>query len=328
MRLLAMFKTIRLLKIVSRPEFLPANLGSLIMGLSWGLNLPLGSIGESVILATLSFAVITFVSAIGAQLNTMFDYDLDSMDPRKKRLVQAMGSLGRSKLKSIIIVEFLLSLPFVFLLLLIQAKPALLFLWVAAHFLAYAYSAPPLRLKSRSWLSMCTLFLVLSILPILFVYYTLTSELNPLFLLFLAGQAMTVYGLIIPTEIRDYFGDRAMGIQTMTVWLGLVNASIFSIVLLSAGGILMGTAFFLTLAFGLQPILNVFLLAIAAADYVVLRKYKTLYSLSKEYMSLNSQSSIAQDIIRLSAHNPQWITLVSQAIVFMSIMLLVGKFLL
>jgi len=325
---MAMFKTIRLLAIVSRPEFLPANLGSLIMGLAWGVNPPLSHVGETVVLAALSFAIITFVSAMGAQLNTISDYELDSNDPRKERLVQGMAGLGRSRLTSFVIVEFLFSLALVFLLLLIRGKPALLFMWIAGIFLAYAYSAPPLRLKSRSWLAMCTLFLVLSILPILFVYSTFTDELEPLFLLFLAGQAMTVYGIIIPTETRDYFGDKAMGVETMTVHLGFVKASLFGILLLSVGGMLMGTAFFLKLALGLQPVLALFLLAIAVADYIVLRKYKELYFLSKEYMSTKDQSAIAQDIVKLSAHNPKWITLVSQAIVFMSLMLLVGKFLL
>ena len=324
-----MFNTmglLRLLTILSRPEFLPANLGSLILGISWGLNPPIDSVGETVVLAALLFAIVTFVAAIGAQLNTISDHELDSHDIRKQRLVQAMDSLGRSRLKSIMIVEFLLSLPFIALLLLIQPKPALLFLWIAGNLLAYAYSTPPLRLKSRSWLAMCTLFLVLSILPILFVYYTFTSELNSFFLLFLAGQAMTIYGLIIPTEIRDYFVDRAMGVKTMTVWLGLVKASLFGVLLLTVGGILMATAFILKLASGPQPLFTVFLLVMAAADYIVLRKYKTLYSRSKKYALSKDQNSIAQEIITLSAHNPQWITLVSQAIVFMSLMLLVGKF--
>jgi 4-hydroxybenzoate polyprenyltransferase len=80
------------------------------------------------------------------------------------------------------------------------------------------------------------------------VFYNFTSELNLFFLLFLAGQTLTVYGLIIPTEIRDYFGDKAMNVETMTVRLGLVKASFFGMVLLSAGGILSGAAFFLALA--------------------------------------------------------------------------------
>jgi hypothetical protein len=36
--------------------------------------------------------------------------------------------------------------------------------------------------------------------------------------------------------LRDYFGDKAMGIETLTAHLGLVKASILSMILLVAGG--------------------------------------------------------------------------------------------
>ena len=73
---------------------------------------------------------------------------------------------------------------------------------------------------------------------------------NPFFLLSLTGLALTVYGVIIPTEMRDYFGDKTMDIETMTVRLGLVKASVLGIVLLRTGAILTGTAFFLEWAYG------------------------------------------------------------------------------
>jgi len=320
-------KTARLLATVSRPEFLPANSASLVIGLSWGINLPVDLIWGLAIPVALVFAIITLVSAVAAQVNTMADYELDSKDSRKKELVQAMSLLGKGKLTSFIIIEFLLSLAFILLLYLVRGKPALLLMWVAAVFLAYSYSASPLRLKSRSWLAVVTLLIVLSILPVTFVYHTFTSELDLLFLLFLSGQALTVYGVIVPAEIRDYFGDKAMGIDTVTVRLGLVKASLFSMVLLSVGGILCGTGFLLRLAYGPYPALTVFLLVVAVAYLYVLRKYNRLYFLSKSYMTSVDQSSIAQDIERLSAHNPQWITLITQTIVLVSLVLLVGKLL-
>lgn len=320
-------QTARLLATVSRPEFLPANSASLIIGLSWSINLPVDLIWGLVIPVTLVFAIITLVSAVAAQVNTMADYELDSKDSRKKELVQAMSRLGKGKLISVMVIEFLLSLAFILLLYLIQGKLALLLMWVAAVFLAYSYSASPLRLKSRSWLAVITLLIVLSILPVTFVYHTFTSELDLLFLLFLSGQALTVYGVIVPAEIRDYFGDKAMGIDTVTVRLGLVKASLFSMVLLSMGGILCATGFLLRLAYGSYPTLTVFLLVVAVAYLYVLRKYNRLYFLSKRYMTSEDQSSIAQDIERLSAQNPQWITLITQTIVFMSLVLLVGKLL-
>jgi len=135
-----------------------------------------------------------------------------------------------------------------------------------------------------------------------------------------------MYSLILPTEIRDYFEDSATGIETITIRIGLVKASFLSIVFLGAGGILTGAAFLFKLACGLQPMLNVFILTITVADYIVLRKLKMLRSLSREYAS-SKKSSRAQDIRRLVAQSPRWIILASQSAVFMSLILLVGKFL-
>ena len=119
-----------------------------------------------------------------------------------------------------------------------------------------------------------------------------------------------------------------MGIETMTVHMGLVKASLLSIILLTSGGILTATAFLLEFAYGLHPLLSVFILSIPVAVFVVLRKFKNLYSLSKEYVASDSQSSVGEEIVSLSAYNPQWIMLITQSYSLVSIMLLVGKFLL
>jgi hypothetical protein len=115
-----------------------------------------------------------------------------------------------------------------------------------------------------------------------------------------------------------------MGVKTMTVRLGLVKASFLSIVLMSVGGILCGAAFFLVLFYGTYPILSIFLVSIVVADVYVLRQYKRLYSLSKKY-ALTSKSSVADEITDLAAHNPKWITVVTQSLVLMSLVLLFYK---
>jgi len=321
-----MSKTIRQLATISRAEFLLPNLGSLIMGLAWGASPPL-SLTEMVISVVLSFTIINLSSAIGAQANTISDYELDSRDYRKKQLVQALDSFGHNRLKKVLIVEFVVTLALVFVFMLVKVKPALLLLWVVGISLGCLYSAPPLRIKSRSWLAPLTLILVLAIFPVFFAYFTFTSELNPAFLLALAGLASTVYGVIIPTEIRDYFGDKATGIKTVTVHLGLVKASLLSILLLSLGGTLIGIALLITFACGQYPVLSLSVSAIAVADLIVLRKLKKLHTLSKEYKNSSGQNSIAQEITSFSANNPKWIMLVTQAYSLISIIMLVSKFL-
>ncbi len=320
-----MSKTVRQLSIISRAEFLLPNLGSLIMGLAWGASPPM-SLSELVFLVVLSFTIINLSSAIGAQANTISDHELDSKDDRKRELVQALESFGHNRLKLVLIVEFTVTLALVVLFMFVKAKPALLLLWVVGISLGCLYSAPPLRIKSRSWLAPVALILVLAVFPILFAYFSFTSELNPLFLLALAGLASTVYGVIIPTETRDYFGDKAMGIETMTVRLGLAKASLLGIILLGLGGTLIAIAFFVTLIYGHYPVLSLSLLAIAVADGIVLRKFKKLYMLSKEY-ERSDLDATAQKITSFSAENPKWIMLVTQTYSLLSIIMLASKFL-
>jgi len=131
---------IRLLGIISRAEFLLPNLGSLIMGLAWGVNSQIGAV-DFVVLVALAFTIINLSSAIGAQANTISDYELDTKDDRKKQLVEAMNGFGRSRLKSLLVAEFLFCLGLVFLFMFVQGKPILLVLWLAGISLGCAYSA-------------------------------------------------------------------------------------------------------------------------------------------------------------------------------------------
>jgi 4-hydroxybenzoate polyprenyltransferase len=321
-----MRKALKSLIIVSRSEFLPANLTQLVIGLAWSINPALGLSWVLGALFLLSFLVITMAAAWGAQVNTLFDYEEDSRDERKAALVQAKEYLGTRKLKGFIILEFALSLVFLLLLFYLQGNLILLVIWGVGSFITYSYSAPPIRLKSRSWLQVVGIFFVLSILPLLFVYYTFTAVFDPLFLLFIVGHTLTVYSIIIPAEIRDYYGDKALNIETMTVRIGLVKASLASIVMLIIGGVLTGITYFLRL-WALHPLLTVSLVVMAIIYIMILRQYKRLYALSKEYESSGQLDTVAQKIVSLSAHNPKWITMATQASVFVALVFLVGKFL-
>jgi 4-hydroxybenzoate polyprenyltransferase len=318
---------ISLLATISRAEFILPNLGSLIMGLAWGLRSPI-DLDDLVILILVSFTVINLSSAIGAQVNTLSDYDLDSRDERKQTLVTALKTFGAQRLQLVILIEFILAFTLVSVFAFTQRNFLLLILWIVGMSLGSVYSLPPVRLKARSWLAPVSLMLVLAIFPVLFAYFTFTIEVNPFFLLSLIGLPLTVYSVIIPTEIRDYFGDKAMGIETMTVRLGLVNASILSIVLLILGALLTGTAFALYWINVGNSWLTIFLLPIPFAIVYVLRKFKQLHTLSQVYESSKEKDAIAQDIVRFSSHNPQWIMLVTQTYSAMSIILLLSKFLL
>ncbi len=316
---------LKALFVVSRPEFLPANLASLVIAIAWAL----GSIWDfnwhSAALAVLSFGIITAVSAFGAQLNSLGDYELDLREPRKSYLTTAMDKVGKATVKKAVIAELLISMVLLVLLLLIEFNPVLVVLWVVGFALAYLYSMPPLRLKRKPWITVVVLMLVLCYLPILFVYYSMTSVSTPLFLLFLIGQGLTVYSIIIPTETRDYFGDKAMNVTTFTVKVGLVKASLVAMGFLVSGLILSGAAFALQLVGLGSPLFGLFLLVMVVADVYVFKQFRKLYALSREYVLSGGLRGLAERIVDLSANNPKWIMMVSQPIVLMSIAMLIAK---
>jgi len=323
----AMFKAIRSFGTISRAEFLLPNLGSLIMGLAWGATATT-SIGDLAVLIVLSFTIINLSSAIGAQANTLSDIELDSRDERKKQLAGALGSFGVDRLKKVLIIEFILTLILVSIFMYIQQRPLLLLLWMIGISLGCAYSLPPTRLKARSWLAPISLVLVLAFFPVLFAYYSFTNEFNFFFLISLTGLAFTVYSVIIPTEIRDYFGDKAMGIETLTVTLGLAKASIMAIALLATGATLTAIAFLLQFIYSQHLILSILLVAIPFAAFFVLKQFRNLYSLSREYIATGSSNLVGEKIVNLSARNPQWIMIITQTYSVISIILLLSKFLL
>ncbi|MCJ7633548.1 prenyltransferase, partial [Candidatus Bathyarchaeota archaeon] len=255
------------------------------------------------------------------------DYELDLKDERKKELVTALDSFGHKNVKTILILEFILTLILVTVFMLIQQKLILLPLWILGISLGIAYSAPPLRLKARPWIAPVSLILVLAIFPVLFAFYTFTLKISPFFLISLAGLALTVYGVIIPTEIRDYFGDKAMNIQTMTVRLGLSRATLLGIILVSAGAVLIGTGLLLELVSNQQFWLCLFLLAIPIAVSFVIGKFRHLYILSKDYEIQDKNQAIWEErIVELSSDNPRWIMIVTQTYSALSVLLLASKF--
>ena len=297
------------------------------MGLAWGATAS-ESIGDLAVLVVLSFAIINLSSAIGAQANTISDRELDAQDERKKELVEATNSFGHERLERVLVAETLVALTLVSLFTYIQQKPILLLLWAIGISLGCGYSLKPTRLKSRRWLAPVSLMLVLAVFPVLFAYYTFTDELNPFFIVSLAGLALTVYGVIIPTETRDYPGDKAMGIETLTVVLGLVKASLLAILLVGAGATLTTIAYALQFAHSQHAFLAAVLVAIPLAAAFVLKQLSKLYSLAKEHARSGNRDASLEKIVSLSARNPQWIMIITQTYSAVSIILLVSKFLL
>ncbi len=297
------------------------------MGLAWGINPPVDPL-SGIVSVVFAFLIINLSSIIGAQANTIYDYELDVKDERKKELIQALDSFGHEKVQKVMILEICLTFVLVSALTLYRGEPILLALWIIGIALGIAFSAPPLRLKARFWIGPVTQMLVLAVFPVLFAYFAFTFQINAYFLISLLGLSLTVYGVIVPTEIRDFFGDKAMNIQTLTVRLGLSRAALMGIILLSTGAALTAAALILEWFTHQLFAFGVLVLAIPVVAIFVLTKFTRLLSLTREFESANpeTRTGLETRITDLSSQNPKWIMLVTQTYMILSIVLLLTKF--
>jgi 1,4-dihydroxy-2-naphthoate octaprenyltransferase len=314
------------LKVITRVEFIPANSASVIIGYAWAIrqdqNFGIGTIGFFLFL----FIVLSSVGTIGAHWNSYSDYELDQDDPLKKDLHRSLFELGKERLLKIIMFEvFLAGLIFI-LFWLGHQQGILIPIWLTAFSLAFAYSMPPFRFKAKGILAFISLCLVLSILPVLFVYLSTNPTLSVGFLIFLLGHTLIIYSLIIPTEIRDFFVDQSHQVRTMTVWMGLKRASSLALALLLSGTFLVIGSYATSDLFIRYPLLIIFLLIILTANGFVLSKFLGLRNLIF-HSGIKNQDSI-KSALKLAADNPKWITISSMGSLFVALITIIGKLIL
>jgi len=311
------------LKVVTRVEFIPANSASVIIGFAWAIGLHALIDFKSVLFLLFLFVVLSSIGTLGAHWNSYSDYELDQDDPLKKELHRSLFEMGKEKLLRLIWVEVLL-VCLIFLAFWLNHRDwVLLVIWLTAFFLAFAYSMPPFRFKAKGILAFGSLCMVLSILPVLFVYLSTNPSLSTGFLVFLLGHTLIIYSLIIPTEIRDYFVDQSHQVKTMTVWLGLKNASGLAIGLLIIGTVLVVGSYSTSDLFTRSPLLIIFLFTIIAANGFVFSQFLRLRKLI--FQSNGENQASIKKTVELAVDNPKWITISSMGSLSVALITILGK---
>ena len=294
---------------ITRVEFIPANSASLLIGFAWAIEKGYVFNQKTIGLLLSLFVVLSAVGTLGAHWNSYSDHELDADDPTKTELHQSLSDLGKTTLKRVIGIELSLATGIFLVFWFHHQSWFLLGLWIIAVILAFAYSMPPTRFKARGILAFLSLCLVLSILPIIFVYLSINKLVSGDFLLFLIGHTMVIYSLIIPTEIRDYEVDKNHQISTMTVWLGLKRIIIFAQMLMAVGTILIVTGYLVSGFVWEAPILFSALLFILGCNGYV---FANLYQLRKLiYLSPKDADDLNKTVWALAENNPKWITISS-----------------
>lgn len=308
---------------MTRVEFIPANSASIIIGFAWAIDNGYMFNQKSIELFLSLFVVISAVGTLGAHWNTYSDHELDADDPTKIELHNSLLDFGKEKLRGVIWVELVLATGIFLVFWFYHQSWFLLGLWLIALFLAFAYSMPPTRFKVRGIFAFISLCLVLSILPILFVYLSINQSVSWEFILFLGGHTMVIDSLIIPTEIRDFQVDKSHQISTMTVWLGLEKAIIFAQILMIVGTIMIEIGYLYLILFTQTPILMIPLLFILGCNGFVFTNFNQLRKYI--YSPLKDGDDPYKKVWELAENNPKWITISSIGSMLMGLAVVVVK---
>ena len=162
----------------------------------------------------LFFVVLTFA----CNLNCLADADLDAV--HKTRMSEAVRSMGEGRIKTILAIEAFAAVLLAAGLAVLR-KDAVFILGAATLGLAFVYSAPPLRIKGRGWLSPLPVVFGLYALPPLGGWYLVRGRLARLIVVFALGYALLMEGLTIVNTCEDHPEDEAAGVRTLAHALGI-----------------------------------------------------------------------------------------------------------
>jgi 4-hydroxybenzoate polyprenyltransferase len=156
--------------------------------------------------------------AVGDMANCMADRDLDAT--YKTRLSRAVYRIGPGKVAALVAVETIVGLGLAVHLSIVTGRWLILTLVVIGVFLGLEYSLGPVHFKRRGLGHLACLWLLLYFLPMLCAGLLVAGP-SASVLAVAAAYATVEMGVILINTSEDMIEDRAAGIRTTTVALGL-----------------------------------------------------------------------------------------------------------
>jgi 4-hydroxybenzoate polyprenyltransferase len=202
--------------------------------------------------------------SLGDIINCLVDREMDQTF--KSRLSQSVDYLGVRFVTGLVVALTVLSLLLGAHLAWITGKVSLLVLVVLEVVLGIQYSVGPIRFKGRGLAQLPCLWLILFVLPMLFVTLLVQESVPLAVLLVSCGFATIEMGVGLVNTSEDWPEDQALNIRTITVALGLRNTLWLAAGMVVLGGLTFaGTWASLCLGIGLSTGSLLALLALVAA---------------------------------------------------------------
>lgn len=172
--------------------------------------------------------------SLGDMVNCLADRDLDSV--YKTRLSRAVYRIGVRNVGALVVAESIIGLGLAAQLAASTGRWLILGLVVVGVFLGIEYSIRPVYFKGRGLGHLVCLWLLLYFLPMLCAALFVTSTLSVDIVEVAAAYATVEMGIILINTSEDLPEDRAAGVRTTTVALGLAPTIRLAGVMVTIGG--------------------------------------------------------------------------------------------
>jgi chlorophyll/bacteriochlorophyll a synthase len=164
-------------------------------------------------------------------LNDFYDREIDAINEPYRPIPS--GAISIPQVITQIVVLLLGGLGLAYLLDLWSGHdfPIMLCLTLLGTFLAYIYSAPPLKLKQNGWLGNYALGASYIALP-WWAGHALFGELNSTIMILTLIYSLAGLGIAVVNDFKSVEGDRQLGLKSIPVMFGVTSAAWICVIMI------------------------------------------------------------------------------------------------
>ena len=207
----------------------------------------------------LFYSVVTFA----CNINCYYDVDVDSL--RKVELADSVKYLGKKLVVAMFLEVFVAF--FAVIMLVLRGHFLVGVLGLTGLFLAYGYSAPLIRVKSKGAVSPLPVILGVYVLPPVAGHMIVDADISIWFGCFVLGYALLNLGINLLNVAEDHSVDKRTGIRTVSHTIGLKRTALGSLITYTIGAVMVLFVFGIMLVDGWLA-MAVFILCVMTSLFV------------------------------------------------------------
>lgn len=164
-------------------------------------------------------------------LNDFYDREIDAINEPYRPIPSGAISVPQVTTQIIVLLLGGLGLSYFLDLWAGHETPVMLYLTLGGAFIAYIYSAPPLKLKQNGWLGNYALGASYIALP-WWAGHALFGELNWKIVILTLIYSCAGLGIAVVNDFKSVEGDRALGLKSLPVMFGVTTAAWICVIMI------------------------------------------------------------------------------------------------